>query len=426
MIRTDSSGTRPESLKSRANFLICVGRNLVFFFALCPVALLGQNAKSSAADDSFLYLKVQLAQKVKPASLKPGDVVEGVLTRDVYWREKEVIPRNSHVSLVVDRLEQRKRTPNDHWPWVIKAFAPRHEKYPTFRSAHLVLPDGRTMDLQVSLLSIAQRVVVRGNSRKKEPNSHAGTVSSDGSTLTAKTLPAGVTANLQAFVNAADFPPDLGGKTSLSSGETMTVPAGMQAKVVLLDGVSASSSRLGDIFHARLIEPVSISSNVVIPAGSVLEGVVAKAQKPRMLSRSGSLLLSFTSIRNSDGTAKRIDASVAGLSLDSRSHTKIDPEGEIQGDRPGAAWMLINLAVTSGLSKVVDDGTQLIIQAVVSTATDASTAGAARIVAVCVSGVFLLTRHGRDVVLPKFTEMDITFNRPVALSSVPPSGNPEP
>ena len=105
----------------------------------------------------------------------------------------------------------------------------------------------------------------------------------------------------------------------------MTIPAGMQAKVVLLDAVSASRSRLGDAFHARLIEPVSISSNVVIPAGSVLEGVVAKAQKPRMLSRSGSLLLSFTSIRNSEGAAKRIDASIAGLSLDSRSHTKIDP-----------------------------------------------------------------------------------------------------
>jgi hypothetical protein len=41
-----------------------------------------------------------------------------------------------------------------------------------------------------------------------------------------------------------------------------------------------------------------------------------------------------------------------------------------------------------------------------------STAGTSRIVAACVSGVFMLTRHGRDVVLPKFSEIDITFNRP--------------
>jgi hypothetical protein len=400
---------------------------------LLPVVLYAQDATPSAAEDSFLYLKVQLQQKVKPASLKPGDVVEGMLTRGVYWREKEVIPRGSRISLVVDHLEQRRRPPNDHWPWAIKAFAPRHEKYPTFRSAHVLLPDGRTMDLQVSLLSIAQRVVVRGNSRQKEPNSHVGVpdapetsltaaVSPEESSLKAKTSPEGLTANLRAFVNSADFPSDSGGQTSLPAAETMMVPAGMQAKLVLLDGVSASGSHSGDAFHARLLEPVSVGSNVVIPAGSIVEGIVAKAQKPRMLSRSGSLLLSFTSV--SDGrTVKRIDASISSLSLDKRSHTRIDSEGEIQGDRPGLAWMLINLGMTGGLAKVADDSTQLIMESIISAATDVSTAGTSRIVAACVSGVFILTRHGRDVVLPKFSEIDITFNRPIVLSAVLPSGD---
>ena len=406
---------------------------MVFLFSLLPVVLHAQNAKSSAAEDSFLYLKVQLRQKVKLASLKPGDVVEGMLTRGVYWREKEVIPRGSFVSLVVDRLEQRKRELNDHWPWAIRAFAPRHEKYPTFRAAHVLLPDGRTMDLQVSLLSIAQRVVVRANSLKKQSNLHAivpdtpetgltGVVGPEESTLKAKASREALTANLQAFMNSADFPSDSGVQTFLPA-ETMTVPAGMQAKLVLLDDVSASGSHSGDAFHARLVEPVAVSSNVVIPAGSIVEGVVAKAQKPRMLSRSGSLLLSFTSVSDSDGTVKRIDASISSLNLDRRSHTRIDSEGEIQGDRPGLAWMLINLGMTGGLAKITDDSTQLIIESIISTATDVSTAGTSRIVAACVSGVFMLTRHGRDVVLPKFSEIDITFNRPVVLSAVLPSSN---
>jgi len=200
----------------------------------------------------------------------------------------------------------------------------------------------------------------------------------------------------------------------------MTVPAGTQAKVILMD-VSASGSHEGDTFRARLIEPISVSSTFVLPAGSVLEGRVAKAQKPRMMSRSGSLLLSFTSVTNPDGTDKRIDASVAGVSLDRRSHTRVRPEGEMQGDRPGAAWTLLNLGVTGGLAKVADDGTQLILEAILSTATDVSTAGTSRIVSECVSGVFMLTRHGRDVVLPKFTEMEITFSRPVVLSAGAPS-----
>src|SRR5437879_7100350 len=78
------------------------------------------------------------------ASLKPGDLVEGRLIRSVYWRDKELLQARSPVRLVVDRLEQRRRAPNDHWPWAMKLFAPRHDKYPTFRLAQVLLPDGRT------------------------------------------------------------------------------------------------------------------------------------------------------------------------------------------------------------------------------------------------------------------------------------------
>ena len=412
--------------------LSAVRTSVLFFFAILPVALHGQNAiPFAAAADSFLYIKVQLGPGIKPASLKPGDLVEGKLIRNVYWRDKELLQARSPVRLVVDSLEKRRRAPNDHWPWALKVFAPRHEKYPTFRSAQVLLPDGRTMDLHVALLSITKEVEVRAESRKKSTKTTAGSAktpdtivraasSADKSASTAKRQPPGLTANLQAFVNTADFAAGSGSQTSLASGETITVPAGTQAKVILLDAVSASGSHVGDRFRARLIEPISVRSTFVLPEGSVLEARVAKAQKPRMMSRSGSLLLSFASVTNPDGTAKRIDASVAGVSLDRRSHTRVGLEGEMQGDRPGAAWTFLNLGVTGGLAKVADDGTQLLLEAILSAATDVSTAGTSRIVSACVSGVFMLTRHGRDVVLPKFTEMDITFSRPVVLSAGAP------
>jgi hypothetical protein len=116
-----------------------------------------------------------------------------------------------------------------------------------------------------------------------------------------------------------------------------------------------------------------------------------------------------------------IAASLAGAELDRGSHTKIDAEGQLRGERPGKAWMAINLGVTAGLAKEVDDGTQLIVEALISTATDASTAGTARIVSSCISGIYMVSRHGRDVVLPRFTEMDIALDRPLSLTK-----NPEP
>jgi hypothetical protein len=132
-------------------------------------------------------------------------------------------------------------------------------------------------------------------------------------------------------------------------------------------------------------------------------------------------LLSFTDLTLPGRAGIPALASVTAVELDQRSHTKVDPEGKLHGDRPGKAWMAINLAVTAGIAKEVDDGTQLIIEAIVSTATDASTAGTARIVATCASGLFILTRHGRDVVLPRFTEMNISFDRPVSLPGSQPS-----
>jgi hypothetical protein len=75
----------------------------------------------------------------------------------------------------------------------------------------------------------------------------------------------------------------------------------------------------------------------------------------------------------------------------------------------------LDFGVTGGISKVGDDTTQLVIGAISSTATDASSAGVARFAVMTASGVFLLTRHGRDVILPAYTEMDVSLSRVVLL-----------
>ncbi|MGA8214012.1 MAG: hypothetical protein WB799_10485, partial [Candidatus Sulfotelmatobacter sp.] len=186
--------------------------------------------------------------------------------------------------------------------------------------------------------------------------------------------------------------------------------------ILLLGGVSASKSKPGDLVQARLIEPVLLNSRVVLPAGTLVEGKVVRKTPPRWGSRAGSLYLTFTGLTLPGGNLIPIAASLTGAELDRRSHTKIDAEGQLRGERPGKAWMAINIGVTAGLAKEVDDTTQLIIEAIVSTATDASTAGVARIVATCVSGVFMVSRHGRDVVLPRFTEMNIALDRPLSVT----------
>jgi hypothetical protein len=389
-----------------------------------PVQL---QAQVSPATGPRLFLKIQL-KLVKSAALTPGDVMEGTLVRGVYSGDRDLFPAASRVRLTIDKLERRRRTPNDHWPWIVKAFTPRYEKYPTFRSAMILLPDGSRVPLTVSLLSFGRQVEVRSVSKK---TSQAADESSPPPGRRAKPISTSSTliATLEATLAAgATLPAPLGSLAERSSqtisSQTIssTIPAGTEAKVVLLDDVSASRSRPGESFHARLVEPVVLDSIVVLPEGALLVGKVAKRSPPRILSRAGSLSLAFTELNPQTAAAMPVVATISGVELDRRSHTKVDPEGTLRGDHPGKAWMLVNAGAAGGMAKAADDGTQLVIEAIVSTATDASTAGVARIAATCVSGVFLITRHGRDVVLPKYTEMTITFDRPVTIS-VPPSKN---
>lgn len=370
---------------------------------------------ATTAGGNFLFVKAEIDGKIKFTSLKPGDVLTGAITRDVYSGDRQVLPAGSRITVRIDHLEKRRREANDHWPWVIQAFTPRHEAYPVFHAAVVTEAGGTEVPLRVSSFTLQREVeiypqVKRTKSTPKD-TAQGGDLEPRGKTPPRQTL------TLEA--EEANPAPCEGH----SAPATVTLDSGTRAKVILMGQVSASRSRIGDTVQARLVEPVSVGSTMVLPEGTLLEGKVVRSRAPRMLSRAGSLDLTFTALTLPDGSSSRIAASVAGLEVETRSHLKIDPEGQIHGDRPGKAWMLINLGVTSGIAKEVDDGTQLVIEAIVSTATDASTAGTARFAAMAASGLFMLTRHGRDVILPKFTEMSITLDRPVSLPgpTLPPA-----
>jgi hypothetical protein len=384
-----------------------------------------QQTTSSTAEptsaNSSLYLKVQLDQPIKLSNLKPGDTVEGKLARDVYTANRELFPAGSRVRLAVDHLERRRRTPDDHWPWVVKAFTPRHEAYPIFKTATISEP-GKESSLKVSLISISRKREVNAQAKKKKSgtqNVEAGSVevSKTGGLYGSGKLATPLMV-LEAFSAEGDsakaLPSDADTESDVAGLKTL--PAGTTCKILLLGNVSASKSRAGDLIQARLIEPVLVNSRVALPAGSLFQGRVVKRTPPRWGSRAGSLYLTFTGVTLPGGNEIPLAASLAGAELDRGSHTRIDAEGQLHGERPGKAWMAINLGVTAGLSKEADDATQLIVEALISSATDASTAGTARIVSSCVSGIYMVSRHGRDVVLPRFTEMDISLDRPVSVT----------
>ena len=164
--------------------------------------------------------------------------------------------------------------------------------------------------------------------------------------------------------------------------------------LALLGGLSASKNHQGQSFQAVLLEPVLAGSTIAIPQGSILQGVLAKRVPPRRLYRPGSLNLLFTRLALPSGAAVAIAATPVAAEVDRGTHMTMDSEGRFHAQNPGKARFLLDFGVTGGISKVSDDTTQLIIEAISSTATDASTAGVARFAAMGATAIFLLPATG--------------------------------
>ncbi len=397
--------------------------SLLLTAALTLSSAAGQNVENGLPP--ALYLKIQLNSPLKISALKPGDILEGKLSQDVYAADRKLLAAGSPVHLTVDSLGRRRKPPNDRWPWIIRIFSPRHENYPVFKSATIQLPDGEEIQLRVSVVALEDKFALQVAKKKKTTKSLA----SLGSLGTAPSeMPRPGKAKESGSPNVLEaLAWDDGGKLQATSKaipaspyrpQAMTIAPGMEAQLLLLNALSAGTSRPGDSFQARLVYPILSGSTILLPAGSVFEGKVLSAKRPRWLSRPGSLYLAFTQL-DLPGGAVPITASLAQLEVDRKSRTRMDSEGKLTGGRPGKVWMLANLGATAGFSKLADDTSQLIVEAIVSSATDASTAGMARIISAAVGGVFLVTRHGRDIVVPKFTEINIMFDRPLLLPEPP-------
>jgi len=363
-----------------------------------------------------VYLKVQMDKQLRFSSLKPGDVVEGRLARDAYSAQGELFSSGSTARLAVDHIEKQRRRNSGRWPWVIGVFAPRWQRIPVFTEARIVGANDVVSTLPISVISSGRKTDIVAAPAKE----HHG----KSSEVKANPAPSKERAGPQLLLETHDWgspvaasastiPGSSSGASSRTATSRLQAPAGTRCRILLLNDVRSSTSHINDPVRAVLLEPVFAEHQVIFPAGSMFEGSVTKVVPPRMLSRAGTLAVAFNSVAVPGGMKLPAASSVAGVEMDSTSKTRVDQEGRLHGGPPGLKWLLIDGGVTAGLAKVADDGTQLLIEAIVSSATDASTAGGARLVSAGVSGIFMLTRHGRDVRLPKYTEMTVTLDRPL-------------
>jgi hypothetical protein len=104
-----------------------------------------------------------------------------------------------------------------------------------------------------------------------------------------------------------------------------TLGEGTVIRVRLVDGLSSSSSKVGDAFRSRVATDVVQGGQVVIPAGAEIDGKVADVSSGHFAGH-GSILLRPDTVRLADGSSYRLSAiigSTPGL------NTRVDSEGGV-------------------------------------------------------------------------------------------------
>ncbi len=178
----------------------------------------------------------------------------------------------------------------------------------------------------------------------------------------------------------------------------------------LLTSLSASRSRKEDRFEAQLAEPVRLGDRV-FEAGSLVQGKVVRSNPPRILSRAGSLYLRVDHIVSPQGDGLLVSGALRGAEQGAGSRTVLDAEGGLRGLKPGLKTAIVDLGVAYAIGKVTDDIAETPIRAVGAGMSDAAVANAARYFGLGASVAFLVTRHGRDVYLPKYGQIELDFGR---------------
>jgi hypothetical protein len=400
-------------LLSSLRALICV-----LILACCfPLGLLAQSGNGGPKVHAPVFVEVRLDSPVEFSRLKAGDVLRGEATRNVFSGYHVMIPAGSRVSLRVSGMEKRRKESSDKWPWPAEHFRSKNEKFPTFDLLTVSLPGGGNTSFPVSLVTACNiiHVVAQASKTRKSKDRSQAPSTGEHQDNGGKPAPGSwLEMAIETDGPAGGSTPSTGTDSPSGNGPLTgieTLAAGTETKLALLKRLSASKSRPGDSFKAILAEPLRLSSGEIVPEGSLFEGRVRKSTAPRWLSRPGSLYLTFDRLVLPTGASLPIAASVVGVETKRDSRMKVDSEGGLSGGSPGKKRLLIDLGVGFGFAKIADDSFQLIAEALVPTATDASTAGTARLIGMAVGGVFFIKRRGRDVVLPLYTMIDIRFDR---------------
>ena len=350
-------------------------------------------------------MRAAFEQHVDWSHLPKGAVLEGAISYPIYAGEHIALPAGTQLRVTISS-SGKVRDPQGFWRTVgrtvVRAFNPLEKaRAPQYRvtlsSAELRVPTGEWVPAEARVVRAGASIIM--NPRRSEPAAveHAPR---------RRNKPAQIL--LLQLDKELTLPPN-GSFLSLSS-EPSSMDRSIRA--YLLTPLSASESRTGDKFQAQLAEPVRLGDRE-FKSGSLVEGTVVRRTPPRILSRSGKLYLRMDRVTAETGERLDISGTLSGAEADAQMRFDLDEEGTLRGRKPGLRNGFIDLGISYAVGKSSDDIAETPIRALGASIGDAAVTNAARYIGLAGVVTYLVTRHGRDVCLPKYAEIEIAVGRKV-------------
>ena len=187
-------------------------------------------------------------------------------------------------------------------------------------------------------------------------------------------------------------------------GTTVEVPIGTNLLLVLHNGISTHSAKVGDPVYFETLFPIMIAGHVAIPAGSYVSGEVTETKRAGRVKGRAELMIKLNTLILTNGYMVNLNA--VPRSAGTGGGEKVDNEGKVIGDSDkagDAGTVAKTTAAGAGIGGLATRGAQ-------GVGIGAGVGAAAGLMAV------LLTR-GPDAELPRGTTVDVTLNRPILLDA---------
>jgi hypothetical protein len=110
---------------------------------------------------------------------------------------------------------------------------------------------------------------------------------------------------------------------------SISLPAGTALKVKLENTLATFSSKSGDAFSARLVEPVVINGKTIVPTGATVQGRVTKVDEPRRIAGKPTIGIFPETLVMPNGDRYMLNATLVDTGR--RGGTDVNDEGQFKG-----------------------------------------------------------------------------------------------